>query len=295
MVLTTAAGPSADPYPAPAPVAPLVLGVQARYDAVRADIAKALETAKRVRDSGMRHTLEAFAGRQFLSFDARGTGRAVEVLGDLEHADRVAVVVPGADSDLGNFDSRKWAGGAARSLAAQMRSVDPGAHVAVIAWLGYDSPSTLGFDILSDGTAKDGARGLRRLVADVRSVNPTARMTLLCHSYGSVVCTNALKGTDVQAVALFGSPGTDGPETVRALGTSAHVWAGRGTDDWVQLVPHARLFGIGFGTDPVSDGFGADVFDAGSAQHSDYLKPGTRSLLNLSRIALGRDSEVSRA
>ncbi|MDG4858584.1 hypothetical protein P8605_10540, partial [Streptomyces sp. T-3] len=76
-------------------------------------------------------------------------------------------------------------------------------------------------------------------------------------------------------------------------------WAGRGTGDWIADVPHVKadLFGttFGFGTDPTDPAFGARAFAAGDGGHSDYLKPGSVPLENLTRIALGHTSEVTHA
>ncbi len=286
----------APPAAAPALSAP-ALG--ARYETTGRDIARALATARRVHDEGRARALASFLapGRRFLSFDPRGDGIAVEVLGDLEHADRVAVVVPGADNSLGNYDSPKFVGGGSRALYRQARASAPGARIAVIAWLGYDSPSTLSTGALTAGHAEKGARGLEGLLAGLHRVNGKARFALLCHSYGSVVCGKAVPRfapLPVDEVALFGSPGT----TVRHasdLGTPARVWAGRAKGDWIQYVPHVRFTGVGFGADPAAPGFGALRFDAGTGPHSGYLKPGSLALCNLALIALGRDAEVTRA
>ena len=130
------------------------------------------------------------------------------------------------------------------------------------------------------------------MVDDLHGLDPSATTTLLCHSYGSVVCGEAVKGLPVDDVAAFGSPGMKAP-SAGALGTHANVWAARGSRDWMQFVPHVRVLGLGFGTDPVSPGFGAHVFGAGTAGHSDYLRPGSLSLRNLALIALGRDGQVA--
>ncbi|MEU8133544.1 alpha/beta hydrolase [Streptodolium elevatio] len=304
VALTTAAAPSGDPYAAPTAAVPLGTSVgtnpgaslDARYGAVRHDIARAWETATRVHDSAMRRSLADLLapGRQFLSFDARGSGRVVEVFGDLASAERIAVVVPGADGRVTNFDSRKFAGGGARALAGQIRAEAPDTDVAVVAWLGYAAPASLSPAILTDGRAIGGSHRLEGLVAELRTLNPAASVALLCHSYGSVVCAKAADGPSVDDIAFFGSPGT-GVDEAEDLHTDARVWAGRGSHDWIQLVPHASLLGFGFGADPVSRGYHARVFDAGSVGHSDYFKPGTASLRNLARIALGRESEVGRA
>ncbi|MGI5208095.1 alpha/beta hydrolase [Spirillospora sp. CA-108201] len=296
---TTAAG-HAEVYAAPAQAPALSApALDARYRATGRDIARSLAIAERVHDKGRARALSALLApdRRFLSFDPRGDGRAVEVLGDLKRADRIAVVVPGADNSLADYDSPKFVGGGSRALYRQARAAAPGARIAVIAWLGYDPPSTLGTGALTSGRAEKGARGLEGLLTGVRRVNGRARFALLCHSYGSVVCGKAarrLAPLPVDEIALFGSPGT----TLRhasGLGTSARVWAGRAEGDWVRYVPHVRFAGLGFGADPVSPGFGALRFDAGTGPHSGYLKPGSAALRNLALIALGRDAEVAHA
>ncbi|TDD90469.1 hypothetical protein E1293_03560 [Actinomadura darangshiensis] len=297
---TTAAAGHAEVYAPPAPAPALsATALDARYRAAGGDIARALATAKRVRDEGRTRALSDFLapGRRFLSFDPRGSGRAVEVIGDLEHADRIAVVVPGADNSLSNYDSPKFVGGGSRSLYRQALATAPGKRVAVVAWLGYDSPSTRSLAVLTGGRADDGARGLRRFLTGAHRVNGHARFALLCHSYGSVVCGKAaphLAHLPVDEIAMFGSPGA-GVDHASGLGTSARVWAGRAKGDWMRYVPNVRFAGLGFGADPVSSGFGALRFDAGTGPHSGYLKPGSLALRNLALIALGRDAEVTHA
>ncbi|WP_433335802.1 alpha/beta hydrolase [Spirillospora sp. CA-294931] len=292
---TTAATGRAELYDAPrtSPVlsaAPL----DARYAAVRRDIEAARTTAARVHDGDRSRALSAFltGGRRFLSFDARGGGRAVEVFGDLATADRVAVVVPGADGRLTNFDSWKWAGGGARALHRQA-----GGRLAVVAWLGYASPSTLSPSVLTPGRATGGARELGRFVTGLHTVNGRARVALLCHSYGTVVCAKTasrLGALPVDAIALYGSPGVPAASAAD-LKTTARVWAARSDGDWTEYVPKVRFLGLGLGDDPVARSFGARRFDAGSGTHAEYLKPGSRSLHNLALIAQARDQEVPHA
>jgi hypothetical protein len=273
----------------------------ARYTANRRAIAQALGTARRIQDGDRATALSRLLapGRKFLSFDPRGSGRAVEVVGDLVHADRIAFLVPGADTTLSTFDVRghrpyATPGGGARALLAQARQLASGTRLAVIAWLDYSPPKITSAGVITDLRADTGAARLRRLVDDLRRINPSADTTLLCHSYGSVVCGEAVKSLPVDEIAAFGSPGMSA-STASALGTHANVWAARGTQDWMQFVPHVRVLGLGFGTDPVSASFGARVFAAGAAGHSDYLRPGSLSLRNLALIALGRDSQVTLA
>ncbi|GAA0271776.1 alpha/beta hydrolase family protein [Actinomadura nitritigenes] len=296
---TTAAAGRTEAYAGPArlpALAPATLDV--RYQAAGAEIARAWATARRVRDHDRARALSAFLapGRRFLSFDARGRGQAVEVIGDLAAADRIAVVVPGADTTLANFDSPKFVGGGSRALYRQVRAGAPAERIAVVAWLGYRPPRTLSPEVLTGGRAAAGARALGRFLTGVHRVNGRARIALLCHSYGSVVCGKAarhLGAAPVDDIALFGSPGV-AAHRASDLGTSARVWAGRATGDWMRYVPKVSFVGVGFGADPVSPGFGARRFDAGTGPHSAYLKPGTVALRNLALIALGRDAEVTR-
>jgi hypothetical protein len=166
---------------------------------------------------------------------------------------------------------------------------DPG--LAVVAWLGYRPPATISAGVATENRADTGASELRRFITGLHGIDPGARTTLLCHSYGSVVCGEAARGLPVSDIAAFGSPGMTS-SSAGALGTHAHVWAGRGADDWMRLVPHIRVLGLGFGTDPVSPRFGARVFAAGAGGHSDYLRPGSVSLHNLALITIGRDVDV---
>jgi hypothetical protein len=107
-----------------------------------------------------------------------------------------------------------------------------------------------------------------------------------------VVCGLAAHNLPVTDLAVVGSPGMDAA-TAGALHTTARVWAGRGAGDWIQGVPHIRLFGLGFGQDPMSPAFGARIFAAGIGGHSSYFKPGDVSLRNLAYIALGDPMAVT--
>ncbi|GGQ05486.1 hypothetical protein BKA00_003452 [Actinomadura coerulea] len=307
VLLTTAGTGHADPYAAPVAVpgmAPSTLDV--RYAAERRSIEEALKTAEKVGDTDRRRTLGAFLqpGRRFLYFDPRGRGRAIEVVGDLTRARRVAVLVPGADTTLSTFDKRggkPWStpGGGARAVYQQARSLSPEPGLAVVAWLGYAAPKTFSSDVLTAERAAEGAVRLRKFMKGVHQVNPGASVGLLCHSYGSVVCGQAALGGSNRAawkqvtdIALYGSPGTTAWSASR-LGGTTRVWAGRGSTDWMEDVPHVRFLGLGLGPDPVSTGFGARVFETGQGGHSDYLAPRSASLRNLTDIALGRASAVT--
>ncbi|HEY9371397.1 alpha/beta hydrolase, partial [Streptomyces sp.] len=225
----------------------------------------------------------AAADRELLAFEGHGTGRIVEVFGDLEKARRIAVVVPGSDVNLDTYGGRFRRGAAA--LSAEL-----GPDAAVVAWLGYDTPDTVGPEVLTPGRADEAAPELRAFISQLRTFNPDAAISALCHSYGSVVCGRAARGLDVTDLVLYGSPGT-GADSAAALATPARVWAGRASGDWIASVPHAQveLFGttLGLGPDPAEPGFGARPFAAGDGGHGDYLEAGTVPLRSIARIVKG--------
>jgi hypothetical protein len=274
-------------YPAPDRFPPVSAAtLDQRYTATGDAVRDALAVARAGNDRPRIATLERLAGRDLLEFDPRGHGRAVEVIGELAGADRIAVVVPGSHTTLDTFDRNRGPGGGARALAEELDAIDPATRVAVVAWLGYDTPQGVGPDGITDGLARTGADALRGTVAALHEVNPDAPIGLLCHSYGSVVCAYAVPELPVAELAFYGSPGV-GVSSVDDLATSARVWAGRAADDWIRFVPSVRVAGIGFGADPMAPEFGARVFPTGDGGHGDYHLRGGVALHQLALIALG--------
>ncbi|MER6104964.1 alpha/beta hydrolase [Streptomyces sp. NPDC001832] len=284
--------------PAPAPTVPGLLpaatptALTERYAATRADIAAAAGVADGHGDGKRADALRVMAdpARHFVSFDGRGGGRAVEVFGDLSRADRIAVLVPGAGMNVDNY----WR----LRDGAQALNRELGDRSAAVVWLGYETPATVSLAAVSSERADAAAPELRAFLGQLKSVKPAARTSLLCHSYGSVVCSRAAAGLEVADIVLYGSPGV-GVDNVAEMHTWAAVWAGRGGNDWIADVPHVRLelptVEVGFGADPVSEGFGAHTFDAGSGGHSDYLEPDSVPLKNIARIVDGRTPDAPHA
>ncbi|MEU5533295.1 alpha/beta hydrolase [Streptomyces sp. NPDC020362] len=288
------------PAPSPARLAPLTPStLHTAYEANRANATEAARMAAADGDGHRAAADRALAApsRHLLSFDGRGTGLATEVLGDLTRADRIAVLVPGSDTSVDTYG--RFHRAAAALYEDLTHRAPAGIRVAVVAWLGYRTPGTVSTTVTTTTRADRAAPHLRAFVRQLHTLAPArARISLLCHSYGSVVCGRTAPGLPVDDIALVGSPGT-GADSVAGLHAHARIWAARGSKDWVAHVPHVRagLLGItvGFGTDPVSRGFGARVFDAADADHSGYFTPGSASLANLARITLGETSEVTRA
>ncbi|MFI6348812.1 alpha/beta hydrolase [Streptomyces sp. NPDC050560] len=244
-------------------------------------------------DAGrLMHRLESLLepGRKILAFDPTGSGRIAEVLGDLDTARRISVVVPGVDTDLMSFKSARHpyasTEGMGTALYRAERSANPGADTAVIAWADYTAPSGLGVEAATAKRAQDGAVRLDALL-DVLPGSST--VALYCHSYGSVLCGVAARYLPrrVTDIAVSGSPGMRA-SSVTGLGTGARVWAMRDEGDWVADVPNLEVGGLGHGADPVSAGFGARLLSAAGAEgHGGYFVPGTESLRNFAEIGVG--------
>lgn len=284
-----AARPAAVPAPAPVSLGPLraatcATDVAARFAANRDGVLAAERMAAGHGDRRRAAALRALAdpARGLLSFDGRDGGRSAEVFGDLCRAERIAVLVPGSDTSFEQYGRLR---DGAEALLHRL-----GDRSAVVAWLGYPTPSMLSLSVLTPRRAEAAAPALLAFVDEVAAARPAARLSVLCHSYGSVVCARAAEGLPASDIVLFGSPGT-GVDDVAALRTTAAVWAGLGTGDLVGRVPHVRLrlpfVTVGFGTDPTSPGFGAHVFPAGDSAHSDYLEAGSESLDSIARIVIG--------
>ncbi|WP_149183255.1 alpha/beta hydrolase [Streptomyces sp. TRM49041] len=224
-------------------------------------------------------------GRRILAFDPRGRGLAAEVFGDLERSRHVAVVVPGSDIDAGSYDRAHDSYGTPAGMAKQLRAAT-GGRTAVIAWAGYTTPVGVGLDAATGDLAEVGAERLVRL-ADGLAATGAAAPAVFCHSYGSVVCGLAAAELKAKDLVVFGSPGMRAGN-VAELGTSARVWAAKDPTDWISKVPNVEFLGLGHGSDPASDAFGARRVPAGDARgHSGYFAPGTASLRTFAAIARG--------
>ncbi|WP_406305218.1 alpha/beta hydrolase family protein [Streptomyces sp. NBC_00885] len=280
--------------------APVTLRYRANRKALALSVA---EERKRVEDVNLTadgrhqavrrmHRFEALmsAERQILAFDPSGPGKVAEVLGDLDRAQRVSVIVPGVDTNVLTFQktSRKYTApvGMAESLYAAERAASPRTRTAVIAWADYTAPAGLGMDSATGRRAEDGAV---RLTALTGALPGSSKIALFCHSYGSVVCGVAARHLPARVadVAVAGSPGMRA-ENVAGLHARARVWAMRDRDDWIEDVPHLAVGGLGHGEDPVTEAFGARVLSAADAVgHTGYFEPGTESVSNFAEIGVG--------
>ena len=245
------------------------------------------ETATHMLATGCPYATWAAHGRHFLFFDPAGDGRAAEVLGDLATATRVAVLIPGVDTTLADFDRglggvpRRAPGVQARALHDLLAKRDP--HTAVIAWLGYDAPEGIGLAAATEGRARDGAAALTTFVRDLL---PGRHVTLIGHSYGSIVAGLAARNLpEVADVVTLGAPGI-GVDRAGELG-GARVWSALAPTDWIRRIPQVRVLGLGLGRRPTSPDFGAYALPTdGVAGHDFYLVPGSSTLRAVAGVVL---------
>ncbi|MEU3019548.1 MULTISPECIES: alpha/beta hydrolase [unclassified Nocardiopsis] len=231
-------------------------------------------------------------GVRLLACDGTEDGRIVEELGDAATADHVAVLVPGNDNYLGNYFNQRRATrprANGETLLRTMREVAPRERVAVVVWVGYRTPRGFG-EAVSRRPAMAGAADLVRLT---HFLPRSARVTLVGHSYGTVVCGLALGRGRVSDCVALGSPGM-GTRSREELGFSGNLWAAQGPGDWIRFFPRGRVGEVGHGPSPMRDGYGARIFETGDIPgHCSYYRAGSESVRNVARIAVGRYTEVT--
>jgi len=180
--------------------------------------------------------------------------------------------------------ARRAPGVQGRTLYEQLSKRSRG--VAVISWLGYDPPEGVGLAAATEGRARAGAKLLTAFVQDLMRQRPGATVTLIGHSYGSLVVGLAAPDLpEVHDLIALGSPGM-GADRAADLG-GARVWTALAPTDWIHRIPQVRLFGLGLGRRPSSDGFGATALPtAGVAGHDYYLVEGSTTLRAVSDVIL---------
>jgi alpha-beta hydrolase superfamily lysophospholipase len=241
-------------------------------------------------------------GATLLAFDPHGDGTAVIALGDLTASRHVAVLVPGMSNEIDDI------GRLVEAATALLAAARPGDGLAVVAWLGYDTPRVS--QVASARLATVGADRLTSFVRSLRITAPDADVTVIGHSYGTLVAGEAAQhGMAADRLVFVGSPGVDATRATE-LSPAGQVWAARAPDDPIRLVfgtEQISRFVLGgpfgmltlrklrvdrFGPDPISRGFHAKRFSvAGSHGHSDYFRQGSTSVRNITRIATGRPAD----
>ncbi|AOS64400.1 alpha/beta hydrolase [Actinoalloteichus hymeniacidonis] len=237
-------------------------------------------------------TEAAIRDHELLLFDPRERGRIAVVLGDMDTAEHITVLVPGSDVDLARFAEAesplRKPMGKATALHAELTAAHPTKQTAVIAWLGYQTPEGLGLDAISGSLARQGGAELADFVDGLRVQLPGRQISLICHSYGAVVCGQAALVTSaVDDLVLLAAPGVR-VDSVDELHTRARVWAGRADEDWITHIPGWRIGDLGHGPDPTAADFGARILPTEDVTaHDDYFAPGTDSLAAVAEVVVG--------
>ena len=124
---TTAAMLPGHPVDRPQPLPALTArALDARYAADARLITRAARTASRTGNTDLARALDGMRGHHFIDFNPRGSGLAVEVVGNLARARRVAILVPGSDTSLTTFDSRGTASPEGARPRPRRRGAPPG-------------------------------------------------------------------------------------------------------------------------------------------------------------------------
>jgi alpha/beta hydrolase family protein len=224
-----------------------------------------------------------WAAQRVLELNRAGSGRVVVALGDPSRARHVAIVVPGVGNNLATFDDPAHPERRPYGMALALRSAAP--NTSVIAWLGYQTPPGLDVEAVTGDEAEQGARLLRQFVDNIRAhAEPGTMISLVCHSYGSVVCGLAAPDLPVDNMVFLGSPGVRAT-SVAGLHTHAAVYAATARTDWIRWVPHIEIGDYGHGPDPTEPAFGARPLPTtGVSGHDGYFAPGSPTLRAISTL-----------
>lgn len=248
---------------------------------------------------------------------------AAVAIGDLDRADSVTYAVPGMGTTT--RDMVGWAYAAQNLLEEQLRSA-PRTSLAVVAWIGYETPPVPGsqgaFEVMGNEYAQTGAMKLRGALAGfAASGKDDASLNVLGHSYGTTTSSLALTlpGTPrVESFVCLGSAGLPSWIDSASDVNADAVYAGQARDV-IPVLEDGRgdqwawtgRTSLNHPVDPTSDSFGAQVFGADGdngmhpvTDHSvlvqpgtgwGYLDVGTESLLNTALVTTGRGDLMSPA
>ncbi|MFD1715918.1 alpha/beta hydrolase [Amnibacterium flavum] len=241
--------------------------------------------------------------RRLISLDTTFPGKAAVAIGEIERADFISILVPGALLSVRAHMSEwtKVASDLYQSQEAWQTTFSDPRSVATVSWIGYQTPDVT--NAVSLDLAEQGAEMLAGFVNGLKALRADHEpyISVFAHSYGATATTLALsRGTmTIDALAMIGSPGGD-VSNVSQLGIAGDkVWVGEAP--WDPIVNTAF-----FGVDPSAPSFGAHRMNVSgssdpvtgavltaSVGHDWYLEPGTESLRNLALIGIDRGEFVT--
>ncbi|SCL36940.1 PPE family protein [Micromonospora pallida] len=248
-----------------------------------------------------------------LSVDPTGDGKAAVAIGNPDTAAHTAVLVPGVGTEL---DDIRGLIGRANDLQDAAIQLDRAESVAVVAWLGYDTPSA-DIDIVTalfGDKSEAGAHALDGFVDGLRASHDgtPSHVTAVGHSYGSTVLGEAAStgdGLAVDDMIAVGSPGMRVDNVSEFNVDPRHVWAGAAADDtlvarpeeiakWLDAVPIVGPFlGDGVvgihGPGPHTPEFGANVLHVDTSGHSGYWTEDSQVLRSQAAVIVGHYQAVA--
>ncbi len=233
-----------------------------------------------------------------LSLDPEGAGKAAIVVGDLATAEYVSYLIPGMFFTV-EGQMKDWTAEAIQLRDEQRSWLDrlgrADEEVAVVAWLGYQTPSLV--DIGGLELAEEGrdllARSLDGLLVQREGNEPY--LSLVAHSYGSTAALMMLTEFDIEvdSLVLVGSPGSAAGSVEQLHVRGGEVYVGEAAWDFV---PDSAFFG----SDPGSPEYGAHVLDVdGGADpitgkklapafgHNGYFDADTEAMRNMALVSIG--------
>ncbi|MFI9329339.1 alpha/beta hydrolase [Kitasatospora sp. NPDC052868] len=214
-----------------------------------------------------------------------GDGRAIVATGNPDKATHTSVFVPGTNTELpgvpGQIDLirrlQTYAVGAAKE----------GETVAVISYLGYDTPESIP-KASNPMRGLDAADDMRRFSDGLRVAHgePKTHLSYIAHSYGSFavgVADSEKGGLQADDIVTLGSPGMGVLTADQLTVNPDHLWIGEATDDPTRLVG-----GFSLGPSPHIVGFGGHNIEIDTSGHGGYWDDKTQSMINQGNIIAGR-------
>ncbi|WP_102140882.1 alpha/beta hydrolase [Mycobacterium hubeiense] len=253
------------------------------------------ELRSTIRDLDKIHEAAENPNTYLIGLDTSGDStKAIVSVGNPDEADHVSVTIPGMGSQKdagGTIEGMVREGTLMRSEAmTQLENAGRGNEtVATVAWLGYDTPPGIaeaGADARATGAAPVLSNYLESV--EVTSASGDPHLTLVGHSYGSVVSGMALnEGANavVDDYVAYGSPGFYAMDEADLGMQQGHVFVMQAPDDPIQNLDKVDwLPGLGWrGGDPADGSFVQlsteagttpdGVYRAGASGHSEYPRP----------------------
>ncbi|MFJ8433921.1 alpha/beta hydrolase [Kitasatospora sp. NPDC094019] len=220
-------------------------------------------------------------------------GRAVVSTGNPDKAQHTAIFVPGTGTVLtgvpGQMDHIRRLQGVAED--------ETDGDVAVVSWLGYETPNWLNGSVAETDRGDAGAPLLRDFTKGLRVAEGDngvcSHLTLMGHSYGTYVVGAAARdgGANVDDIIALGSPGMGVDRASELNIDPKHVWVGTAKDDFIQTAT-----GTVFGEGPQYGIFGAQRILVDTEGHGGYWNMGpngpSETLSNQGRIIAGHQPSL---